>query len=180
MAKAKPGWHAEAQYLYATGAMSVREIAEKVGRKYSTVYSVVTNDAAKPERIAAKARNNRQATLRRRAERRAGQDSTPEIPGLLPIWQGNEIVDFARVDLDDWRHLRVHKFTFTGKGYAQTHVSGDAMYLHHMIVGHQPRGSGSVTDHINRDALDNRRSNLRVVTQKQNCANRGGKFEKAA
>jgi len=43
------------------------------------------------------------------------------------------------------------------------------LYLHRMIVGPIPKGL--VIDHINGDALDNRRSNLRVVTHQENLRN---------
>lgn len=52
-------------------------------------------------------------------------------------------------------------------------------YLHRMILGLEdddPR----VCDHINRNTKDNRRANLRAVTQKENCANRGGRFAKVS
>jgi DNA-binding NarL/FixJ family response regulator len=42
-----------------------------------------------------------------------------------------------------------------------------------------PDGQRKVVDHLNRDILDNRRANLRVGTQHDNCANRGGMFEGA-
>jgi hypothetical protein len=51
--------------------------------------------------------------------------------------------------------------------------------LHRLILGLEP-GSDLECDHINRNPWDNRRANLRKVTRKENCANRGGIFENAA
>ena len=46
---------------------------------------------------------------------------------------------------------------------------GKAIFLHHCIA---PREEGKVTDHINRDTLDNRSCNLRTVTHGQNMLNK--------
>jgi len=43
------------------------------------------------------------------------------------------------------------------------------LYMHRVIMGAE---TGVTVDHINGDRLDNRRSNLRLATQSQNCANR--------
>jgi hypothetical protein len=45
--------------------------------------------------------------------------------------------------------------------------------LHREIMGAQ---RGEEVDHINRDRLDNRRSNLRLVTHKENCQNRDNRY----
>ena len=42
--------------------------------------------------------------------------------------------------------------------------------MHRLIMGFPP--APLVVDHINHDGLDNRRSNLRVITKKQNQGNR--------
>lgn len=48
--------------------------------------------------------------------------------------------------------------------------------LHRALIGCSDPSKH--VDHINRDTLDNRKQNLRIVTPKENLANRGGKFEK--
>jgi hypothetical protein len=47
-------------------------------------------------------------------------------------------------------------------------------YLHNMIMDHTPKGKGStvVVDHINRIGTDNRKENLRIVSQSVNNQNR--------
>jgi hypothetical protein len=42
--------------------------------------------------------------------------------------------------------------------------------MHHVIMGYPPEGL--MIDHINGNGLDNRKSNLRFVTNRQNCMNR--------
>ena len=42
------------------------------------------------------------------------------------------------------------------------------MFMHRLLMNFP---SGMVIDHINRNGLDNRRANLRIVTNRQNCWN---------
>lgn len=49
-------------------------------------------------------------------------------------------------------------------------VSGK-LYLHRQIIGAMP---GEIVDHVNRDGLDNRRANLRIVDEGMNARNRAG------
>ena len=44
-------------------------------------------------------------------------------------------------------------------------------FLHRWLIGHIP--SGMQVDHINRDPLDNRKANLRIVTPQENRFNSG-------
>jgi hypothetical protein len=56
------------------------------------------------------------------------------------------------------------------KGSGRKHQKGFFVYMHRMV---NKTPDGLVTDHINRDKLDNRRENLRTCTDIQNRYNRG-------
>ena len=78
---------------------------------------------------------------------------------------------FALVDAEDMPRLSVHKWHCLSIGYAarSTKIPTRAMiYLHREVIGAKP---GQIVDHINGDKLDNRRSNLRIVTKSQNQKN---------
>jgi len=91
----------------------------------------------------------------------------------IPLTQGK----FALVDDEDYDHLTLMgKWHYMNVGYAKTSIGGrknkQDIYLHRFIAGLQ-HGDGKVIDHINGDKLDNRKENLRVCKQSENCANRG-------
>lgn len=48
--------------------------------------------------------------------------------------------------------------------YVQSNINGKTVMLHNFIMKHKPTKKYTV-DHINRDPLDNRKSNLRIVNQ---------------
>ena len=64
-------------------------------------------------------------------------------------------------------HFR--KIEGSNKGYAVTKIGNSHLMLHHLLLG---KKKGKFVDHVNRDSLDNRRSNLRFVTPGQNVQNR--------
>jgi hypothetical protein len=71
----------------------------------------------------------------------------------------------AKIDDADFEHLKDLRW-YNGHGYA---VLCNGVSLHQKLMGRPPKGF--VTDHINQDKLDNRRSNLRFVTHKLNHLN---------
>ncbi len=91
----------------------------------------------------------------------------------IPLPNGLE----ALVDDSDYDALAQYKWHRHSAGYAQRHTAdGKKEKMHREIMG-LVRGDGWCVDHINRDKLDNRRENLRVVTKAQNGQNvpaRGG------
>lgn len=81
---------------------------------------------------------------------------------------------YALVDDEDFEYLNQFKWFIQSNGYAGRDIGGrknKTRVLMHRLVNDTP--DDLVTDHINRNKLDNRRQNLRSVTQKKNSRNRG-------
>jgi hypothetical protein len=87
------------------------------------------------------------------------------------------------VDDEDFEWLNKWKWqTMTRVGWEKLQNAGRSTYcsdgkertlhLHRLIMGLQ-FGDKRQVDHINRNPLDNRRSNLRICEQRQNSRNRG-------
>ena len=71
---------------------------------------------------------------------------------------------YAIVDADmAW--VAEYKWLLNSNGYARNH---SGIYLHSLVM---TSGSGQIVDHVSRDKLDNRRSNLRITTQSENMRN---------
>lgn len=72
-------------------------------------------------------------------------------------------------DFDDLEIVSAHNWHIDGCGYPRTYNKGSQVRLHRLLFADIPEGL--VVDHINRNKLDNRRKNLRIVTQKANSQN---------
>lgn len=77
-----------------------------------------------------------------------------------------EIKEKAIIDTDSATMVMNHKWSLTSRGYVINWTK--RLFLHHLVIG---RNVNMVVDHINRNKLDNRRSNLRHVPQRINCLN---------
>lgn len=85
----------------------------------------------------------------------------------------------ALVDDEDYEILSKYNWRYVvtspgRQGYARAHIYGDDwkdrtdVYMHRVVVSAE---DGQMIDHINRDKLDNRKSNLRIATSSQNNSN---------
>jgi hypothetical protein len=100
----------------------------------------------------------------------------------IPLYGKGGVVGHTRVDEDDWFRFARYRWHKNAAGYvvgrmtsrcgprATTHAK--QVYLHRLIAGVE---AGEYVDHASKDRLDNRRANLRIVTNAQNAQNQGAK-----
>lgn len=97
---------------------------------------------------------------------------------LIPlVRKRNVVVGYATVDDAVYVAVAQQRWYLANVGYAVCKINGKMTYLHHFILRllHPeafPLAKGIITDHVNRDKLDNRRDNLRLTTQVTNQANK--------
>jgi hypothetical protein len=75
-----------------------------------------------------------------------------------------------QIDDEDWPRVNQHAWSVGQKKYLRARISGHFVSLHVFIMG--PAPDGLIWDHKNRDKYDNRKENLRPVTQAVNQRNR--------
>jgi len=76
-------------------------------------------------------------------------------------------------DYDDIDLVESHTWYCQNTGYAVTHNTNDTKeFFHNMVMKHQT-GTAVTVDHINRNGLDNHKSNLPLVDQRTQSINRG-------
>lgn len=83
---------------------------------------------------------------------------------IIKATTGQEI----KVSDEDYPLLSRHNW-YVKKGYPVTSLGTKQIKIHRLVIGKLP--PSYVTDHINRDKLDNRRENLRAITSLANCHN---------
>lgn len=96
---------------------------------------------------------------------------------VVPIAYKDEIRHALLDALDFWlvldrAHQSGNRWRGASSGYVVLSDQGTTILLHRFLMGLKP-GDGVFVDHINRDPLDNRRHNLRVLTPGQSTQNLG-------
>ena len=102
------------------------------------------------------------------------------MSNTIPVWSKGQIVAQAMVDESDYETVSQYRWSLHNRGYAITGGGNTKVLMHRLVLGlSNTRGSGRGSgasrpqcDHINQNKLDNRRKNLRVVTNQQNHQNR--------
>ena len=88
-----------------------------------------------------------------------------------------KIVDNVIIDADDLKKVSAfkwHKNKKDGYAYAKK-KDGGTLVLHQLVINNPVIPKNHVIDHINRNKLDNRKENLRIVSKSLNSHNKSGK-----
>lgn len=73
------------------------------------------------------------------------------------------------IDKEDYEFISQYKWWLKHNKYVYTQINRKTIHLHRLVLNY----SGKMQiDHINHNALDNRKSNLRIVTISQNSINK--------
>jgi hypothetical protein len=86
------------------------------------------------------------------------------------------------IDREDFEHIRTSSWHVTATNYMSTNIEVDdirkSLYLHNAVCGRftfDGKGQTTSIDHINRNGFDNRKENLRLVSQSEQNINQGKK-----
>lgn len=104
---------------------------------------------------------------------------TPELRGRASTNTFEVVGDVMKIttksgiqilaDAEDTPKITSHSWCISRTGYAVANIDHRTVKMHHLVFGDPP--AGYVTDHINGNPLDNRKSNLRFCTPKENARN---------
>lgn len=92
-----------------------------------------------------------------------------EIVGKIARVKLSNCDDYFICDADDWEKLKHLTWGKTSQGYVRNSKRSGEVRIQNLIMNPHP---GKVVDHIDGNKLNNCRSNLRVVTIKENCQNK--------
>jgi hypothetical protein len=96
---------------------------------------------------------------------------------IMKVKYNNEYIK-AVIDTEDFIKIKDYNWHYTANSYISHTIRVDgkqkALYLHNIVMNqleHPGKGSRQSIDHINRNGLDNRKENLRLITQSEQNIN---------
>jgi HNH endonuclease len=98
----------------------------------------------------------------------------PAKIALVPISHRGALATYALCDPEDQEMLLGFRWRMTSRGYATAYVHHADVLMHRLLLGMEKVTGIKEADHINRCKLDNRRSNLRLVSVLENKQNHPG------
>lgn len=94
----------------------------------------------------------------------------------------NDSYVYSLIDKDDYAKINEYSWHYISNAYIGHTVVVDGkrivLYLHNIIMGrleHPGKGATETVDHINRNGLDNRKENLRIISQTEQNLNQNRK-----
>lgn len=96
---------------------------------------------------------------------------------MIKIWLTGKsgLNNYVIIDSDDVERVTEYPWHLHKYGYAVASINGKSITLHRFITNAPP---DQFVDHINRNRLDNRKSNLRFCTFEENLSNSNPRFNK--
>lgn len=91
--------------------------------------------------------------------------------GVLVIKGNNKYIEVL-IDVEDIDKLKPYSWRINDKGYIISDYKRNKVRLHNIILDRDTPNTKIVCDHINRNKLDNRKANLRIISQRENNLNR--------
>jgi len=91
----------------------------------------------------------------------------------IPVGPSGNVAAWALIDTADYERVIAYRWYLNPYGYAFSPraIEGASIFLQGFVLGRIAEGDGLHVDHINRDRLDNRKANLRVVSVSDNILN---------
>jgi hypothetical protein len=92
------------------------------------------------------------------------------VPSIRVSFVTKGVIKHYIIDACDMERVQVYRWYITSDGYMETGIDKKNVRLHRFLLNVTDRKQ--CVDHINGQKLDNRKANLRLCTQRQNCQNR--------